>query len=139
MIAIRSRALRGTLVGPALLALGCININLPGGVPEPLVETVLRGSFGPKILLVSIDGVLQEGREPADFFGITGESRIARLREELDAARQDAEIGGLLLRINSPGGTVTASEIIYEEIRRFKRERGVPVVAQLMEIGRAHV
>jgi len=36
------------------------------------------------------------------------------------------------VRINSPGGTVTASEVVYREILRFKHETGVPVVAQLM-------
>ena len=40
----------------------------------------------------------------------------------------------LLLRINSPGGTVTGSDLFYREILRFKQERSVPVVAQLMGI-----
>ena len=57
---------------------------------------------------------------------------VARVREELDRARRDTEIAALLLRIDTPGGTVTASDLLYQEILRFKRERGVPVVAQLM-------
>jgi protease-4 len=54
------------------------------------------------------------------------------VREQLDRAREDPEVRGLLLRINSPGGTATASDLVYGEILRFKQERGVPVVAQLM-------
>ena len=57
---------------------------------------------------------------------------MSRVREQLDRARDDPEVRALLLRINSPGGTATASDLVYGEILRFKRERGVPVVAQLM-------
>jgi protease-4 len=41
-------------------------------------------------------------------------------------------VKALLLRINSPGGTVTGSDLLYREILRFKQERRVPVVAQMM-------
>ena len=59
---------------------------------------------------------------------------LARVREQLDHARDDSSVRALLLRINSPGGTVTASDIIYQELLRFKRERGVPVVAHFMGV-----
>jgi protease-4 len=39
-----------------------------------------------------------------------------------------------VLRIHSPGGTATASDIIYGEIQRFKAKKPVPVIAQLMGI-----
>ena len=42
----------------------------------------------------------------------------------------------VLLRIHSPGGTVTASDMIYREIVRFKEDRDVPVVAQCMGVVR---
>jgi protease-4 len=113
---------------------GCIAIDLPGGVPEPLVERVVYGDSGPKILLVPIEGVLNEVPDTSSILGFTEESVLARLREELDRARDDKRIRALLLRINSPGGTVTASDMLYDEIRRFKEERNIPVVAQLMGI-----
>jgi len=114
----------------ALLPLGCITIHLPGGPPSELVETTVHGKSGPKILLLSLDGVLSEKPE-TELFG-SGVSIVARVREELEKARADDSIRALLLRINSPGGTVSASDILYDEILRFKRERDVPVVAQLM-------
>ncbi len=118
----------------ALLTLtGCITIALPGGLPGPLVETVVHGETGAKILLVQLDGVLTEKPQRVSLFSL-GESRIARLREELDRARGDADVRALLLRINSPGGTASASDIIYSEIARFKQERGIPVIAQLMGV-----
>ena len=42
----------------ALMLSGCITINLPGAMPEPLLEQVVYGDSGPKILLVQIEGVL---------------------------------------------------------------------------------
>ena len=48
------------LTALALLPIGCITINLPGGPPPPLVETVVYGDSGGKILMVSLDGVLRK-------------------------------------------------------------------------------
>jgi protease-4 len=59
---------------------------------------------------------------------------VARLREELQKASQDKKVKGVILRLNTPGGTVTASDIIYQEITRFKRKRNLPVVACMMEL-----
>ena len=42
---------------------------------------------------------------------------------------QDRECAALLLRIDSPGGTTTGSQIIYEELRRLSEKK--PVVAQV--------
>jgi len=126
-------AARHAALAALLPAVGCVTVELPGGVPQPLVETVVHGELGAKILLVQIDGVISEEPEGASFF-TAGESRVARLREELDRARDDAGIRALLVRINSPGGTVTASDIVYREILRFKEETDVPVVAHLMGI-----
>jgi protease-4 len=125
------------LAGAVIAALGltaCVTINLPTGQIEPLVETVVAGSGDAKILMVEFDGILSESSQVADFFGSLEESAVARLREELDLARKDPTVKALVLRINSPGGTVTASDLLHQEIMRFKRERRVPVVAQLMGI-----
>jgi protease-4 len=118
----------------SLAALGCINVDLalPLGSPGELEETVLEGDDGPKILMVEIDGVITA--EPEERFFGAGESLVARLREELDTARDDDEIRALLVRIDSPGGTVTASDIVYDELRRFKAERGIPVIAHFMGV-----
>jgi protease-4 len=102
------------------------------GTPRPLEETVVHGEDGPKILMIEIEGVIVEQAPDRDLFGPEEDNPVSRVREQLDRAREDPEIRALLLRINSPGGTATASDLIYGEIQRFKRERRVPVVAQLM-------
>jgi protease IV len=120
----------------ALCALGCITVNLPTGEIDPLVEAVVEGEddADAKILMIEIDGVIRETPETAGFFGTLSEGMVGRLREELELARKDDEIKALLLRINSPGGTVTGSDLLYREIQRFKADRDVPVMAQLMGI-----
>lgn len=120
---------RCLLLAPLVSA--CISLELPGGVPQPLVETTVFGESGPKILMVQIDGVLNDESD-SSWYGLRRENPVARVREELDRARRDNQIAALLIRIDTPGGTVTASDLIYQEILRFKQERSLPVIAQLM-------
>jgi protease IV len=117
---------------PSLLASGCITINIPSGQIEPLVETVIDGEGDAKVLMLEVEGVISDSSDVADFFGTVNEGMVGRVREELERARTDDHVKALVLRINSPGGTVTGSDLLYNEIRRFKQERRVPVVAQLM-------
>ena len=109
---------------------GCITVDLlSGGGPESqLVETVIRGDEGPKILLVEIDGIIGGSNGVGSLFGGDAYSMVARVREVLDLARNDSEVRALLLRIDSPGGTATASEQIYTEIQRFRDDNLYPAV-----------
>ncbi len=118
-----------------LCALGCISINLPSSGAGPLEETVVDGEAGPKILMVGVAGTLTTHGDTGRF-GLGGrESPTARMREEIEHALEDEEIAALLLRIDSPGGTVIASEMLYREVRRFKQETKRPVIAQLVGAG----
>lgn len=121
------------LSAAAVATTGCITIDVLGGGEEAaLVETVVRGREGHKILLLDIEGVIGEADLSRSFFGGLELGTVARVVEMLDRAREDDEVAAVLLRIDSPGGTATASEQVYEEIMRFKSERRIPVVAQLM-------
>jgi len=122
------------LVLLSLATTGCITINLPGGKPGDLKETVIEGERGPKIALIEIEGLLRETGKPLPFGLGREESPVARVRAQLDMAAKDRAVKAVVLRIHSPGGTATASEIIYGEIQRFKAKKPVPVVAQLMGI-----
>jgi protease-4 len=95
----------------------------------PLERTVVREGRGPTVAMIEIEGTIRASERRIVARG--GESTVARVREQLDRARED-EAAGLLLRIDSPGGGATASEILYRELAAFKQEQRVPVVAQLM-------
>src|SRR5207244_13445782 len=60
---------------------------------------------------------------------IEEESTVGRVQSELKKAAKDERVKALVLRINSPGGGVTASDEVYGELVDFKREHKVPVVA----------
>jgi protease-4 len=112
--------------------LGCVDIQVIDWRLQPLEETVVAGERGPKILLLDLSGVISEVAESAGVLEPQEVGSAARVREALDRARRDDEIRALILRIDSPGGSVTASDLVYREIQRFRNERGVPVIAQLM-------
>ena len=97
---------------------------------EPLEEKLVRGEDGPKLAMIELEGLLSESVDRTPF-GLSRPSVVARVRESLDIARDDDDVSGLLLRIRSPGGTVSASEVLYHELLRFKAETGRPVVAYL--------
>ena len=118
-----------------LLSTGCacFSISLIGKT-RALDETVVSGKGKDKILLMDISGVLS-AEEKGGFLPFQKEASIvSRIREELKKAAKDKRIKGLVMRINSPGGMVTASDIIYQEINRFKEEKKIPVIACIMEL-----
>lgn len=131
-IAKRVLAAAGLLAATGLLS-GCVTVNTFGSGREPLVETVVYGTTGPKVLLLDIDDVITD----VDIAGPLGigrhESTVARVREQLDRAEK-SHVAGVLLRINSPGGAVTASDVVFRELQRFKSENDVPVVTIMMGV-----
>ena len=122
-----------TLMSILFLA-GCTCFSIPLMQREgKLEETVVSGKGKDKILLVDISGVISSKEQGRGLFGERA-SMVSRVREELEKASQDEKVRGVILRLNTPGGTITASDIIYQEIKRFKRERNLPVVACMMEL-----
>lgn len=118
------------------LVSGCVfaKVNLKEEV-RPLEEQVVSGTGREKVLLLDISGMITS-RESAPLFG--GErtvSVVAKVREELERARKDRAVKAVVLRINSPGGGVTASDTLYHEIRKYRQDTGVAVVAHLMDVG----
>ena len=115
---------------------GCTGLNV-SLLPEtaPLEERVLEGEGKPKILLLDLDGVISF-KEERDILKVrTSPSKVAFFREALLKAEADPEISGVILRINSPGGSVAASDAIYHEIMSFRQKRKIPVHAYIMELG----
>jgi protease-4 len=119
-------------VGAMSLALaGCITINLMPG-PGPLKEEVVGGSGPAKVLLIEVSGVISDHERG----GLLEEPNLlAHVKEELSRASEDDAVKALVLRINSPGGTVTASDVLHHEIMKLKEKRKIPVIASIMDVG----
>jgi protease-4 len=128
---------RSLLVGLlALSASGCFfslgGLSLRG--ERPLEETVVDGEGRAKVLVVDVSGVISDTPTKRAFGLIEEESTVARIQSELKKADDDSRVKAIVLRINSPGGGVTASDEIYGELVRFKKEHNVPVVAALGDL-----
>ncbi|HPX10993.1 MAG TPA: signal peptide peptidase SppA [Syntrophales bacterium] len=121
------------LLAAAVLVPGCTFVQIPL-FPETtgLEETVLEGTGAEKILLLDLSGFISDEKITGGIFQ-DSPSLLETVRESLDKAAQDGNIRGLLLRVNSPGGTITSSDILRHEILDWKKKRRVPVVACLMD------
>jgi len=75
---------------------------------------------GQKVALVEIKGVILDSREIADLI-----RRYAR----------DSSVSAIVLRINSPGGDVAASQEIFTEVKRIRDSRQKPIVASISSVG----
>jgi protease-4 len=117
---------------------GCVfvsaDLNPFSRRPPPLEERQVSGSGSKKVLLIDISGEITS-EERADPLGLrSNESTVARVEAELEQAADDDKIVAIVLRINSPGGTVTGSDIIYDRLMRFKGEFKVPIMVQMMDV-----
>lgn len=118
---------------PLLLA-GCIQVkfSLFPDSTEPLEEYTLQGTAREKILVVPLRGLMVDG--PRESFLRTRPSMVQEVVSHLRKAEKDKNVKALLLKVDSPGGTVTASDLLYHEIMRFKERSGAKVVAALMGV-----
>ncbi len=96
-----------------------------------LQETTLQGEGDAKVLVVDISGFISDQPSQQAFGLVEKQSMLARVKAELEKAEKDEAIKALVLRINSPGGGVTASDEIYHLIKTFSEKSKLPVVASL--------
>lgn len=93
---------------------------------EHLLETAKDHSTA-KIVQIDLEGVISSFSTE----GLFSEAMpsIDHLKRQLEQATTDAEVKAIVLRINSPGGEVTASDVLYHAV---KKASGVkPVVVHM--------
>lgn len=80
--------------------------------------------YGRHIALIRVDGVITAGRSESGLFSGTycGSEDII---EQLERARKNDDVGAIVLRINSPGGSPAGSEEVYKEIMRIRKDKVV--------------
>jgi len=122
---------------PALAGCGPTSFLItPVSVKQPLTEEVVLRE-GPwatkKVVLLDVDGVLQNTRA-SSLLGAAGENPVSLFAEKLDQAARDKDVHAVVLRINSPGGGVTATDLMYTELRNFREKSGKPIVAALLDV-----
>ncbi len=131
------RALAAALTVMVLLP-GCsvLSIDLTPRV-RALQEETVEGHGDAKILMMDVSGFISDETPGGALTIGTPPARVpllVRVREELKKAQGDAKVRAVVVRINSPGGTVTASDIVFRELVEFRKATGVPIVASMMDV-----
>ena len=85
-----------------------------------------------KVVVIPVEGMLANAKS-GGFLQPT-ENSLSLFTQELDKAAEDSSVKAVVLRVNSPGGTVSASDAMYQLIKRFKAKTGKPVIASAQEM-----
>ena len=99
-----------------LMLIGVIAIFATGqrGILDE--EIIREGPARTKIAMISLQGVIYD-------------ESVSDIYRHLKIIRKDKHVKAVIVRVNSPGGTVSASDQIYIEINKFRKEENIPVVA----------
>lgn len=121
-----------------LIAFSILNMSCSGfriallDTKFPLQEYTLEGSGTNKVLLLPVNGVISD--EPKKGLVRTLPSEVQQIVAQLSKAEKDKDIKVVLIKINSPGGTITASDILYNEFMSFKQRTGVKIAVVMMDV-----
>lgn len=119
------------LFGFLIFQTGCSpQVNVFPDPRAPLQEAILSGSGPDKVLVIPIIGVINDS--PRFGFFADRPSVVEETVIALDMARKDPLVKAVLLKIDSPGGSVTGSDILHREILRFKQDTGKTVTTLMM-------
>lgn len=128
------RYLTIVLAVTALFVSGCAapRIKLFPDATEPLREFTLQGTEKGKVLVIPIRGIISD--TPKKAFFRARPSMVQEIASQLRLAEKDEEVRAVLLKIDSPGGSTTASDLLYHEIMAFKKRTGVKVGVAMMDV-----
>ncbi len=125
------------LLGGLLFLPGCLPSQVVLNLSPPSLATAETrvsddGRWNsPKLALIDVSGTLADGAPGGGLLNGGGPNPVARLDAELSKAAADPAVAAVVVRINSPGGTVTASELMATRLAAFRAATGRPVVAHL--------
>jgi len=92
------------------------------GPKETFGEEVIReGPRTDKIAVINVQGIINN-------------EQAGDVHRQIKSARRDKRVKGLILRVNSPGGTISGSDQICNEILKYREEENEPVVAFMQSV-----
>ncbi len=89
-----------------------------------LLSDLMKGptqSDKPTVAVVYVEGSIVSGESEPGFFGGSSTAASETIRKAIAKAARDESVKALVLRVNSPGGSAIASEVICEATKRFKQ------------------
>lgn len=115
----------------SLINPGANTANLSGDPWDKLQEKTYRsGNKTSRVLLLRCEGVIMNGGS-AGLLGTPSPSMVKRIKNSLIRAAKDDTIKAVVLRVDSPGGGVTASDQIYNAILKYKKATNKPVIVSM--------
>ncbi len=121
-----------TVCGLLTTGCGAPKIHLFQDATVPLQESIIQGEGYGKVLVIPVKGFIAD-KPPKGLFS-PKPSMVQEIVSQLRLAEKDPKIKAVLLRVDSPGGSTTGSDILYHEINAFKKRTGVKVVAVMMGV-----
>lgn len=127
----------------AFVATGCMPeggfLIRPVPVNEKLHEAVVGGEQGflvtDKIAVIDVTGMLMNASTLGLLGMGSGENPTDVFIQKINRVQCDPNVKAVVLRVNSPGGGVTASDIMYNRLCELKAARHIPVVACIEDVG----
>jgi len=139
-------ALGGVMLGCALPVFACLLLlvasfaglaSLAGaGADSGMQAGAVTASYvsgprsGPAVAVIDVSGQIVAGDGSADLLGATGAAASGPIVRAIQAAAADPSVKAILVRIDSPGGSVIGSDEIYHALKRS----GKPVIAQMRSL-----
>jgi protease-4 len=127
-----SKGLVPAVLIAVFLAACAPRLTLFTNASDPLKEVTLQGSAADKIQLIPISGIISDTAKDRTFR--TMPSMVQEVVSHLHLAEKDAHVKAVLFTIDTPGGTTTASDMLYHEILSFKKRTGKKVVVCMMNL-----
>lgn len=112
---------------------GCVSMKLKmPDYTDPLQEFTLEGDGSEKVLVIPVRGFISDEEDKSMMR--RKPSLVKEVVSQLRMAEADPEVRAVVLKVNSPGGTVTASDILYNELVKLKTRREMPLVVSMMNV-----
>ena len=108
-----------------IVTLVTVDFSLSRGASEPGARALRWGGSG--VALIKLDGAI------TDAMVAPSRGRRENVYAQLQRAERDGNVKAVVLRVNSPGGSATASQALYDQIVRL-RESGKPVVVYFADV-----
>lgn len=84
-----------------------------------------------RVAVVNIEGAISSGEGSENLWNEAGGAYSGKIMREIRSAAEDNSVKALVLRIDSPGGSVTAAEEIGRELKRFKETTKKPIITTM--------
>lgn len=88
--------------------------------------TIEEGSLNERVVLLKVDGTIQDTGSASTLFGTQGYNHQLFL-QQLEQAKMDESVKAIVLEVNSPGGGVVESAEIYKEIKEIQNDTSKPI------------